>query len=92
MPIENYGVFTGTVTKEREIGTGNVHFQFKREAGDDVIRVPVNVLSDTRGALESRLLKYVVIDDFRHPVTEAIEAVGEQPVRRVESRADQVIG
>jgi len=78
MPVENYGVFTGTATKElREIGAGKVHFQFKLEAGADVIRVPVNVLSSSEGALESRLLKYIVIDDFRHPVTAAIEALGE---------------
>lgn len=78
MPVENYGVFTGTVTKDqREIGTGKVHFQFKMAAGDDVIRVPVNVLSDSQGALESRLLKYIVVEDFRHPVTEAVEALGD---------------
>jgi uncharacterized protein YukJ len=78
MPVENYGVFTGMVTKDqREIGTGKVHFQFKMAAGADVIRVPVNVLSDSQGALESRLLKYIIIDDFRHPVTEAIEALGD---------------
>ncbi|HVQ60343.1 MAG TPA: DUF2278 family protein [Solirubrobacterales bacterium] len=78
MPVENYGVFTGTVTKyQREVGTGSVHFQFKMEVGGDVIRVPVNVLSSSQGALESRLLKYHVIDDFRHPVTEAIAALGD---------------
>jgi uncharacterized protein YukJ len=78
MPVENYGVFSGTVTKfQREIGTGSVHFQFKLEAGGDVIRVPINVLSSSQGALESRLLKYHVIDDFRHPVTEAIAALGD---------------
>jgi Uncharacterized conserved protein (DUF2278) len=78
MPVQNYGVFTGTVAKDqREIGTGRVHFQFKMAAADDVIRVPVNVLSDAQGALESRLLKYIVIDNFRHPVTAAIEALGD---------------
>lgn len=55
------------------MGTGSVHFQFKVEAGGDAIRVPVNVLSDSKGALESRLLEFIVIDDFRHPVTEAVE-------------------
>jgi uncharacterized protein YukJ len=78
MPVENYGVFTGAVTKEeRETGTGRVHFQFKMEAGGDVVRVPINVLSDSEQALEKRLLKYIVIDDFRHPVSEAIEALGD---------------
>jgi uncharacterized protein YukJ len=78
MPVENYGVFTGAVMKDqREIGTGKVHFQFELAAGDDVIRVPVNVLSDSQGALESRLLKYLVVDDFRHPVTEAIATLGD---------------
>jgi uncharacterized protein YukJ len=71
-------LFTGSVTKEkREIGTGKVHFQFKLEAGGDVIRVPVNVLSDSQGALEERLLKYIIVEDFRHPITEALEALGE---------------
>jgi uncharacterized protein YukJ len=78
MPVEDYGVFSGTVTKDhREAGTGSVHFQFKLTAGDDEVRVAVNVLSDSKGALEQRLLKYIVIDDFRHPVTAAVEALGD---------------
>lgn len=78
MPVENYGLFTGTVTKDhREPGTGKVHFQIEMEAGGEVLRVPVNVLSDSQGALESRLLKYLVVDDFHHPVTEAIAALGD---------------
>jgi uncharacterized protein YukJ len=79
MPVKDYGVLTATaVAAKRESGTGKVHFQIHLKDQDGKsFRAPVNVLSDSQGAVEERQLKYVVIDDFRHPVTAAIAALGD---------------
>jgi uncharacterized protein YukJ len=79
MPVKDYGVLTAkAVAAKRESGTGKVHFQIRLEDQDGKsFRIPVNVLSDSQGALEARQLKYVAIDDFAHPVTAAIGALGD---------------
>jgi uncharacterized protein YukJ len=65
MPLKNYGVLKGQVIDSRP-GTGpSPHYQIHVVAGEARYRIAVNVKSQTA---PSELL-YLVIEDFRHPVT-----------------------
>jgi uncharacterized protein YukJ len=69
MPLNAYGVLVGrAVDCRREGGTDTPHYQVRIDAGGTSHRIAVNVLSQES---PSELL-YVVVDDFRHPVTAAV--------------------
>ena len=74
MPLKSYGVLSGRVVDTRREGsTDTPHYQIhiKDEAGTDY-RVAVNVESQQA---PSELL-YLVLDDFRHPLTAELPARG----------------
>lgn len=74
MPLKNYGVLAATaVDRRREGATDTPHYQIHlRDAGGTHYRAAVNVLSQQA---PSELL-YVVVDDFRHPLTDLLPAPG----------------
>ena len=74
MPLQDYGVLTaGVIDRRREGSTYTPHFQIhlRDDAGTE-FRAAVNVLSSEA---PSELL-YLVDEDPRHPVTDAIQALG----------------
>ncbi len=74
MPLKSYGVLSGTVANiEREGNTDSPHYQI--ELVDDAgvhYRIAVNVQSQQAPSE----LRYCVVEDFRHPVTDALRAAG----------------
>ncbi|WP_405016279.1 DUF2278 family protein [Kitasatospora sp. NBC_00070] len=74
MPLKNYGVLAATaVDRRREGASDSPHFQIHlRDAHGTDYRAAVNVLSQQA---PSELL-YVVVDDFRHPLTGLLPAPG----------------
>ena len=65
MPLKNYGVLKGRVIGSRP-GTGpSPHYQINVVAGATQYRVAVNVKSQ----LAPSELLYLVVEDFRHPLT-----------------------
>lgn len=65
MPLKNYGVMKGRVIGSRP-GTGpSPHYQINVVAGSTQYRVAVNVKSQ----LAPSELLYLVVEDFRHPLT-----------------------
>jgi uncharacterized protein YukJ len=73
MPLNSYGVLVGrAVDCRREGGTDSPHYQVQIDAGGTSYRIAVNVLSKES---PSELL-YVVNDDLRHPVTDAVAGLG----------------
>src|SRR4051794_22442950 len=74
MPLKSYGLLTGRPVAHKRETTGltpHHQVQVRDEAGVDY-RVPINVRS--KGA--SPDVRYLVDEDFRHPVTAALEALG----------------
>ena len=73
MPLNSYGVLVGrAVESRREAGTDSPHYQVRIDAGGTSYRIAVNVLSQES---PSELL-YLVSDDLRHPVTDAVAGLG----------------
>ncbi|MFE6051091.1 DUF2278 family protein [Kitasatospora sp. NPDC056446] len=74
MPISNYGVLAATaVDRRREGGTGTPHYQIHLRDGQGTdYRAAVNVLSQQAPPD----LRYLVDEDFRHPVTGLLPAAG----------------
>jgi uncharacterized protein YukJ len=74
MPLKNYGVLAATaVDRRREGAVDTPHYQIHlRDAHGTDYRAAVNVLSQQA---PSELL-YVVVDDFRHPLTGLLPAAG----------------
>jgi uncharacterized protein YukJ len=69
MPLNSYGVLVGrAVDCRREGGTDSPHYQVRIDAAGTSYRIAVNVLSQES---PSELL-YLVNDDLRHPVTDAV--------------------
>jgi uncharacterized protein YukJ len=69
MPLNSYGVLVGrAVDCRREAGTDSPHYQVRIDADGTSYRIAVNVLSQES---PSELL-YLVADDLRHPVTDAV--------------------
>lgn len=69
MPLENYHVLKGTVADHKEERDDDTpHFQVKVLAGQTPYRIATNVKS---GAPPSEL-KYLVVNDFQHPMTDAL--------------------
>jgi len=72
MPLNKYGVLIGrAVDCRREGGTDSPHYQVRIDAAGTSYRIAVNVLSQ---AAPSEFL-YLADDDFRHPVTAAVEGL-----------------
>ncbi|MER5867352.1 DUF2278 family protein [Kitasatospora sp. NPDC002040] len=74
MPLKNYGVLAATaVDRRREGATDTPHYQIHlRDAHGTDYRAAVNVQSQEA---PSELL-YVVVDDFRHPLTGLLPKAG----------------
>jgi uncharacterized protein YukJ len=74
MPLADYGVLVArAVERRREGATDTPHYQIRLDAdGGESYRAAVNVLSQES---PSDLL-YLVDDDLRHPVTEALAGMG----------------
>jgi uncharacterized protein YukJ len=73
MPLNSYGVLVGRAVEcRREPGTDSPHYQVRIDAGGTSYRIAVNVLSQES---PSELL-YLVSDDLRHPVTDAVAGLG----------------
>ena len=74
MPLRSYGVLAGRVLDTRREGsTDTPHYQVHVVDGGGIhYRVSVNVLSQQS---PSELL-FLVVDDFRHPVTGALPGPG----------------
>jgi uncharacterized protein YukJ len=74
MPLNSYGVLVGRAVEcRREAGTDSPHYQVRIDAGGTTsYRIAVNVLSQES---PSELL-YLVSDDLRHPVTDAVAGLG----------------
>jgi len=74
MPLRGYGVLTATVVdRRREGSTDTPHFQIHlRDQDGTDFRAAVNVLSQES---PSDLL-YLVDEDLRHPVTDAVQSLG----------------
>ena len=74
MPLGNYGLLTARVIESRREGSSDTpHYQIHLEDDDDGhFRAAVNVLSQQSPAD----LLYLVDEDFRHPVTDAVQALG----------------
>jgi uncharacterized protein YukJ len=69
MPLSKYGVLVGRpAERRREGGTDSPHYQIRITASGSDYRAAVNVLSQES---PSELL-YAVIDDLKHPITDAI--------------------
>jgi uncharacterized protein YukJ len=68
MPLKRYGVLKGTAI-DRRLGAGqSPHYQV--HIVDDQLdhRIAINVKS----ALEPSTLEYIVVEDFRHPITQGL--------------------
>ncbi|MBP0453277.1 DUF2278 family protein [Kitasatospora sp. RG8] len=74
MPLKNYGVLAATAVERRREGAADTpHYQIHlRDAQGTDYRAAVNVQSQQS---PSDLL-YVVVDDFRHPLTALLPAAG----------------
>jgi uncharacterized protein YukJ len=73
MPLNSYGVLVGRAVEcRREGGTDSPHYQVRIDAAGTSYRIAVNVLSQES---PSELL-YIADDDFRHPVTAAVQHFG----------------
>ena len=72
MPIANYGVFKGKAVEVRRGAGQQPHYQIR--AVDDAVdfRFAVNVMSQ----LAPSELEYVVIDNFHHPLSDTVKALG----------------
>jgi uncharacterized protein YukJ len=74
MPLKTYGVLAGRVLdRQAEGGSDSPHFQILAQSGDERSRIAVNVLSQES---PSELL-FLADEDFRHPVTQALPALGD---------------
>jgi uncharacterized protein YukJ len=74
MPLQGYGVLTASVVDRRREGSADTpHYQVRLTADDGTdYRAAVNVKSQQS---PSELL-YLLDDDFRHPLTAALEGLG----------------
>ena len=73
MGLKNYGVLRGRVTgARREDDQDTPHYQIRVAAAGVDYRLAVNVKSQ----LSPSELLFLVIEDFRHPLTERLPAVG----------------
>jgi uncharacterized protein YukJ len=68
MPLKNYGVLKGRPIEVRLGTSQNAHYQVHLIDESLDYRIAVNVAS----ALAPSEVEYVVIDDFRHPITDKI--------------------
>ena len=75
MPLLGYGVLTATAADRRREGSGDTpHYQVQLRGADGTdYRAAINVKSQQA---PSDLL-YLLDDDFRHPLTNAVEGLGE---------------
>lgn len=73
MPLHSYGVLVGrAVDRRREGSTDTPHYQVRLRGGDVEYRIAINVLSQQSPSE----LRYLLADDFRHPVTAIVEPLG----------------
>ncbi|MCF3184704.1 DUF2278 family protein [Streptomyces polychromogenes] len=74
MPLEKYGVLAArAVDRHREGGTDSPHYEVHlRDDAGTHYRAAVNV----RSKVAPHELMYVVVDDFRHPLTQQLPAPG----------------
>ena len=74
MPIQGYGLLTARVLgRQREASSDTPHFQIHLQDDDGTdFRAAVNVLSQQ----SPPELLYLADEDFRHPVTDAVQALG----------------
>lgn len=74
MPLKNYGVLAArAVDRHREGGTHSPHYEVRlRDDGGTDYRAAVNVRSKD----SPHELRYTVVDDFRHPLTQQLPAAG----------------
>lgn len=70
MPLKNYGVLKGTVVDRRLASGANAHYQVKIVDNENEWRIAINVESADGSEVE-----YVIISDFRHPITERLFAL-----------------
>lgn len=95
-PLHRYGIFAGRVVDTRREGSGDDSPHYQVHLIDDTgsrMRVAVNV----RSQLSPPDLLYLVDDDFRHPVTDALPAAGSgwaelPPVRSAVANLDYIRG
>jgi uncharacterized protein YukJ len=74
MPLDSYGVLVGRpVERRRESGTGTPHYQVLMRAEGADYRIAVNV----RSAQAPSELRYLVVEDFAHPVLSALAGLPE---------------
>ncbi|WP_438309773.1 DUF2278 family protein [Streptomyces sp. HUAS TT3] len=74
MPLKNYGVLAArAVDRHREGGVNTPHYEIHlRDDAGTHYRAAVNV----RSKISPHELRYVVVDDFRHPLTRLLPAAG----------------
>lgn len=70
MPLKNYGVLKGAVVDRRRASGANPHYQVKVVDDQHEWRIAINVQSGDGSEVE-----YVIISDFRHPITDRIQAL-----------------
>ena len=74
MALRHYGVLRGrVVAAKREDGDGSPHYQVRVAAAGVDYRIAVNVMSQ----LSPSELLFIVVDDFRHPVTQKLAPLAE---------------
>jgi uncharacterized protein YukJ len=73
MPLRNYGVLKGRPIEVRLGTSANAHYQVHLVDAQIEYRIAINVSS----ALTPSEVEYIVIDDFRHPVTDAVKDMAE---------------
>ncbi|HEU0055268.1 MAG TPA: YukJ family protein, partial [Longimicrobium sp.] len=74
MPVPNYGVVKGHVTSARpERDLNKPHYQVRLKAAGKSFQIPINVRS-SEGAPE---LRFLIDEDFRHPLTASLSGVAE---------------
>ena len=72
MPLKGYGVLKGTAV-DRRLGAGqSPHYQVRIVDDQTDYRIAVNVLS----SLQPSTLEFLVVDDFRHPITAGLAELG----------------
>ncbi|TYK51252.1 DUF2278 family protein [Actinomadura decatromicini] len=73
MPIDGYGVLKAAVADRRIETTDTPHYQIHLKAGETDFRCAVNIRSQT----SPPDLLYLAVDDFRHPVTDAVAGLAD---------------
>ena len=74
MALKHYGVLRGRVlAAKREDGKDSPHYQVHVDAAGTSYRLAVNVMSQ----LSPSELLFIVVEDFRHPVTQKLPALAE---------------